>query len=213
MESHFLIKVLAWASKRTEGFTSAELYNDFTFPNWQRTLLDKHFQHATENTSRRGMPSYPEISETIFYHIQGGIFVLSTEALFKYIDYKELELARKNATQARNYSLVAIGISVLAIMVSALVPIWIANKMTQTVEISDEQVSQYENQWKETQLDINLIRQELLPPKVEFQETSIKAEFNEVFTSSTSQKSYEAIVEDRQKKADEINNQLFYLHN
>ena len=85
--------------------------------------------------------------------------------------------------------------------------------MTQTVEISDEQVSQYENQWKETQLDINLIRQELLPPKVEFQETSIKAEFNEVFTSSTSQKSYEAIVEDRQKKADEINNQLFYLHN
>lgn len=144
MEEHFLIRSLEWASERTEGFTYNDFINSVSLIGWEKTVIEKHFKFARENTQRKIVPTYPEITETIFYHIQDDRYTLTTEALFKYIDYAELKIARLNATEAKRHATTAIRVSMSALIVSLLVPFFVAKFFTQTVVVAEDQVYRLE---------------------------------------------------------------------
>lgn len=151
---HFLIEVLAWTAGKPQGFTYAELTAAFEFEDWQKKIIDAYFQNAESNDRKSRAASSSPLNETIFHVIYTGPnfdfrneaykYILTTDALFKFIDHQELELARENAREAKNSSTWAIRLSVIAIIVSILVPVLISYVLVQDVAIT-------ENQWNALQ--------------------------------------------------------------
>jgi hypothetical protein len=121
MTKHYLINILTWASTKTEGFSHAELIGEFQLSNWQRQQIDKFFENAVMNRDLSRSNNFAEF-ETMFYLIQGGSsymdekskFVLTIDALFKYFDYQELQLATENAKSAWNMAFWALMVSLAA---------------------------------------------------------------------------------------------------
>lgn len=143
-EQNFHFEVLAWAADKPNGFNYNELMKIRKFTPTEIGILQRYLENASLNYNRtKERPDYSFIPETIFHQVQGGTsyedqnskFILTSDALFKYLDYQELKFARANASQARQYSIIAIGISIFAIIASALVPFLISKYMTQTVRI------------------------------------------------------------------------------
>lgn len=144
IKHHFLFDVLEWAEKRPEGFNYSGLTSLREFKEWEVKILENYLKIAHENDGRSRDFRSPLLSETIFFVVKAesgnfkedrNLYTLTTDALFKFIDYKELKFARENAKEARRLSMYAIGLSVLAIVISAIVPFLVAKYVTQTVEI------------------------------------------------------------------------------
>jgi hypothetical protein len=150
MKTHFLIDVLSWAEKKPNGFTSDELMTSRTFEKWEKEILEGYFTTAHTNHSRKGMPNFVYLPETIFHIIRTNpalTYVLTPDALFKHIDYTELKLARETAKEAKTFSQKSIEISersmviaMLAVAVSVIMPLLIAWLMIQTVRLDETQV-------------------------------------------------------------------------
>lgn len=148
MKKHFLIKVLEWGSKRSEGFTKEELFDSFNLEAWEKIFLESHFKNADSNFNRReGAPHFTQIPETIFYKIGGpSLYVITAEAVFRLVDYQELVLARKTAEEARKFSQLSIraarwslSFAVVAIVVSVVIPLLMTFYFTQSVKIYQPQ--------------------------------------------------------------------------
>ena len=147
MKHHFLLDVLEWAERQPKGFTYKELKFSQKFENWQWLILDDYFKNAAANYSGKLKPNVRHILETIFYAIEGGgsdhmddkyKYVLTSDALFKYIDYLELKEARKNAKEAKL-------LAIAAIIIALVIPLIIAFKMTQTVQLDKNQFEELNN--------------------------------------------------------------------
>jgi len=148
MEDHYLIRVLEWASGKPDGFTYDELVNAFEFTEWQTCILHQYLKRAYSNANLTAIGSpNPRDTDTIFVATTtSGNFTdahnrygLTHEALFSYVDYQELKIARTNAIEAKRQSARAITVSILALAASVIVPFLISLWMTQTVRIESEQ--------------------------------------------------------------------------
>ncbi|MFA6285158.1 MAG: hypothetical protein WC643_01350 [Parcubacteria group bacterium] len=89
----------------------------------------KEFLHVARNNKDAGLN---HITPFVLLQRNGSaiddsIFVLSYEAFFNYLDYLELQQARKSAKDANFYARIAIGIAALAFIMSALLSLWQIN--------------------------------------------------------------------------------------
>lgn len=143
------IRVIKQALKFPQGFKYSDVINsaELNLVPWEKEIVSRHFKDACEryNTGENTK------GQTIFLFIIGNYrdytsdenkYLLMFEAEFSYIDYQELRFARENAKQARSLSLIAMVLSVFAIIVSAIVPFLIANYMTQNVTIDESQLEE-----------------------------------------------------------------------
>ena len=120
-KDHYLIPILEWASKKSDGFSHAAVISSFDLNNWQRQQIDRFFQNALTNYQTSRSSNYTEF-ETIFYLIHGGSnymdessrYVLTMDALFKFYDYSELKFARETAASAWRMAMYALMVAIVA---------------------------------------------------------------------------------------------------
>ena len=177
MRNHFLLDVLEWAKKRSGGFSYSELISSRGFEEWEIKLLESYLKVAHENEGRSRDFRSPLLSETIFFVAKPGsgdfkddtnLYTLTTDALFKYIDYEELKLARENAKQARSISEKSIGISersmivaMLAVGVSVIVPLLVTSLVTQNVKIDEAQLKSVESKIRASNPEASTTQQQI----------------------------------------------------
>ena len=141
------VRVIQFALKFPDGFKYSDIINskELNLQSWESNIIGRHFEDALNryksNDKTRGETIFLFIhGETGSYQSQENKFILTLEAEFAFTDYQELKFARENAKQARNLSLLAISISMFAIIVSVLVPYLIARNMIQNVKIDSGQL-------------------------------------------------------------------------
>ena len=154
MENHFLIRVLEWASKKPEGFSVEELEEGVTLEDWQKEIIKNYMVIAVKNAQDKSQ-NEPYNTETIFFVVKEELrdpfdvipgnearYILSTNALFHYIDYTELQFARKTAKEARD---IAVGAVYISIILSLFAPLIVSHLIIQSVEIERFQFEQIKN--------------------------------------------------------------------
>ena len=150
-DNHYLIKILKWAEKKTDGFTYNELIESQKFNEQEISTINRYFSSANHNAEFLKTPSFSQIPETIFHAINHdrndyksdtNKYVLTVDSLFRYIDYEELKLARKTSEEARVFSSWSIRIAIIAIIISIIMPIIISSRSTK-VEISENQFNEF----------------------------------------------------------------------
>lgn len=102
----------------------------------------KEFLHVAQNNKDAGLN---HTTPYVLLHryatsIEESVFVLSYEAFFNYLDYLELQQARKSAQDANFYARVAIGIATLAFIVSVIFSIW---QINHPVKIDESQLNYF----------------------------------------------------------------------
>lgn len=118
-EDSLYIKVIKFASKYPQGFNYSDIVEskELNLELWEKNIVGRYFEDAL----RRNNASNNTIGETIFSFVHGqqGVyqskenkFILTFEAEFAFIDYKELRFARKNSREARWLAIAAIIISI-----------------------------------------------------------------------------------------------------
>lgn len=138
------LKIIELALPQANGFTGAQLIGEHVpdmdfWKTWEINIIDRYLTNADTNYKQNKILGKSGNAETMFIVIDTNefgknIYTLSYDAHFKYIDYQELKLARKNATQARMFSFIAIGVAVLSIVISLL--------FTQKVRIEQAQINE-----------------------------------------------------------------------
>lgn len=125
-----IFRAIKWGFMRFT-FKADDLFEELNPNKEEKEYLKNHFI-AAGNRVFRGSADNTE--ETIFYTANrsndlgaGEVntwnkkdFSLTIEAKFKYIDFLELELARKNSISAKKYSQISIYIAIGALVVSAI---------------------------------------------------------------------------------------------
>ena len=142
-ETDIHIKLLKFGETKPEGFCFYDLLsekNELNLNKWEQCILKKYFYNAHENTKKYDPGGFPNL-ETLFLLIEGENmpdfkddrckYIINLDSKFKYIDFIELQEARKNAKSARNFSVVAIVISLISIVVALLI--------TQNVRLDNNQ--------------------------------------------------------------------------
>ena len=106
---------------------------------WEKNIVTVHLENARVNHYQTQTLNRNSNIETLFLEIKGDparhTYIINLNSEFKYLDYQELKFARENAKTARNFSLIAIMISILSVMVAILIPIL----FKQTIQIDDYQ--------------------------------------------------------------------------
>ena len=113
-------------------------------------IADEYFKAANLNSRSLNQTITASNIETPFLLVEMGpsgfygdvnhTYIISYDANFKYIDYQELKFARETAKEAKKFSKLAIGISILAFLASILMPIYIAKYFTQTIKLDSSQL-------------------------------------------------------------------------
>ncbi len=163
IEETIFLRVISYGLKFKDGFTYHQIVSDMRLAEWEKKIIDQYLYYAHLNHQYARQLNQSANIETPFWMISGGSghqdesckYIVSYDAQFNYIDYKELQFARENAREARNLSIIAIGISLGALLASILMPIGIAIWMTQTVRIDTAQIQEL----------LNSIRQ--IPPNID----------------------------------------------
>ncbi|MFA5126964.1 MAG: hypothetical protein WC465_03130 [Patescibacteria group bacterium] len=143
------IKLLEYGHKNAEGFTYDEItqWANKNLNDYEQKIVEKYIQNAHENYQR----SQAGNIETVFaiinfagsdYKNKNHKYSLSLDANFKYIDFLELEEARKSSGQANNKALIAIYIAVGTLIISTLLTIWQINS---PIKIHSEQFNKILN--------------------------------------------------------------------
>lgn len=156
MDDSLYIRVIKFALEQTEGFTANTIINsvELNLNAWQKGFINRHFQYARD----RFQGGTNTLGETMFSFVIGksldhlsdeNKYVLTLEAEFAYLDYQELVFARENAKEAKRLSLMALILSGLAIVVSVVTPLWVANKFTQTIRVEGNQLETIKESFKE----------------------------------------------------------------
>lgn len=81
-------------------------------------LFRSWYYRSFENSSRQNILSQPTIG--VSNNLDDVKFSLSSDALFQYLEYVELKEARANSVSAKNYSILAILIALLSLLVSGV---------------------------------------------------------------------------------------------
>ena len=144
-KSDFYIELLKFCDGICGEFSYSQLKDGLLkdAKEWEEKIVSTYLDSAHKNKWNQDVGKYSDY-ETIFWCTHHGSspisndskYILSYNAKFNYIDYLELQLARNNAVKARNYSIIAIAIAVLSIIITVLIPLLIR----QTIRIDDNQL-------------------------------------------------------------------------
>lgn len=146
MESLY-IRILKKCLTYPQGFGYFDILDDkeLSLEDWERNIIDINFFYACQRAHHKDNT----IGETMFLFVHGdrdksnspeNKYILTFDAEFAFMDYQELVFARQNAKEAKSMSSKALTMSMLAVVVSVIVPLWIANKFIQTIRIEDRQL-------------------------------------------------------------------------
>ena len=136
----FLFMVSKEGLKLPNGFTKDEILDrgKVALKENEMSVVTKYFDNAEKNTTRKASSGFPNL-ETMFFVATSEAgkskFVISLDAKFRYIEYVELQEARRAADSARTLALWAIRIAVIGIILSFIFAYFI----TQNVKIDKEQ--------------------------------------------------------------------------
>lgn len=150
IEGSIFLRIINFGLKHPDGFTYVEIMGSLKLEGWEKTTAQRYLDNAYKNNFNAPIPGRSTNLETPFfatsidrnndYQYQENKYIISFDAHFKYLDYQELKFARQNAREAKMLSLWAIRISILAVIVSAGVPLWIALGVNQSVRIDSRQL-------------------------------------------------------------------------
>ena len=113
MEKHLYIKISEFNYAHPEWFTPNELNASINFSTWESKILKQHFSNAFHSSRNTAISTL----ETIFFVVEPhsamqdrdainkSKFTLKSEAFFNYLDYLELQEARKMSQQAMRSSI------------------------------------------------------------------------------------------------------------
>ncbi|MDO8571569.1 MAG: hypothetical protein Q7R79_02730 [bacterium] len=149
IDKHLYIRVIEYGINKADGFTVSELYTDkkaFLSEHDKKTL-ESYFEFAYTNARQVRTYGKSGSSESLFlltnkgggWNDNNSRYAVSLDAIFKYLEYQELKFARQNAREARDLSIKAIAISAGAVIISIFVPIFVAQFISQSVQIEDGQ--------------------------------------------------------------------------
>lgn len=147
LESSIFLRMIEYGLTRPDGFTRNEILGAVCPKDWEEKIVADYLDNAVGNKHGSGVPGSSTNRETPFFAIridqldhqsEMNLFIINFSSYFNYLDYQELKHARANAREARMYSWVAIFISVLAVVVSVLVPYFIAEYVTQEVHVVEK---------------------------------------------------------------------------
>lgn len=143
-KDNLFLQVISWGLSKPDGFTYTEVKQEFNLSETKKEIIESHLRQAYRNhESLIYNPNTTSTADTIFLHIGhlGGYnealsrYIINYGAQFNYIDYQELQFARKSAGDAKKYSTIAIWISAAALIASVIVPYLIAEFITQDVRV------------------------------------------------------------------------------
>lgn len=145
MKESLYIRIIEFGLKHPDGFTVKEVIGNknLNLQEWEKSVIRVHLANAHTNYHQTQVLNHNSNIESMFLEIKegsygaSGTYIINFDAEFKYIDYQELKFARENARSARNFSIVAIIISMLSILTAILIPLLV----TQTVKIDPLQIN------------------------------------------------------------------------
>lgn len=150
MNKNLYIKILEFGENNPDGFTYNDLVNNkiLSFSEPEKKIIDKHFRIAFKNAEkeRSNLPEFTNNTETIFMLIgwtggnynENNNYTIGYDAYFNYVDYLELQEARKNAETAKRDAKISIYIAVWALVVSIIFSII---QIIKPVEIDQRQIN------------------------------------------------------------------------
>ncbi len=139
-DNDFQIQFLRYCVSQKSGFTQKEALEKF--PEWENYLISVFDRREVVEILTQ-YPNKPMLDWR---------YAISFEGYFKLIEYDELKLARVNAQDAKKYSLIAIFISLIALMIGiwqVIVPVKIDE--TQYLKIDGVQYNQLLNSIKKVE--------------------------------------------------------------
>jgi hypothetical protein len=147
------IRVIEFALESPDGFTYSDIIEstELSLTPWEVYVIDRFFYNANQrnhhNNNTIGETIFLQISDTPNpeYKSKTHKYILTFESEFTFIDYLELKFARENAKEAQRFSRKAIRFSVIAIIVSALVPFIVAWIVTQNIKVDNTQFQEIKN--------------------------------------------------------------------
>ena len=149
-QQSIFLRVIEHGLKFPNGFKYNQFIEGLKLDGWEKKVADEHFKAANLNSRSLNQTITASNIETPFLLVEMGpsgfygdvnhTYIISYDANFKYIDYQELKFARETAKEAKKFSKLAIGISILAFLASILMPIYIAKYFTQTIKLDSSQL-------------------------------------------------------------------------
>ena len=150
MDKSIFLRVIEHGLKFPNGFKYNQFIGGLQLNGWEKKVADEYFKAANLNSRSLNQTITASNIETPFLLVEMGpsgfygdvnhTYIISYDANFKYIDYQELKFARETAKEAKKFSKLAIGISILAFLASILMPIYIAKYFTQTIKLDSSQL-------------------------------------------------------------------------
>lgn len=155
-EQSIFLKIIEYGIKFPKGFTYTQFTDGFKLDSWEIKIVNGYVEAAFLNaeTSPRGNFETPfflvEKGNSSYFGAPLHKYIISYDANFKYIDYQELKFARQTSKEAKILSIIAIIISLGAVIASILMPIKIANDYTQTIKLDSSQLELIQQSINET---------------------------------------------------------------
>lgn len=149
MERSIFLRIIEHGLKFPNGFKYNQFIGGLKLDSWETKIINRYLKGAYLNTYNSTIIGKAGQVETPFILVEYGnsssfmdpshTYLISYDANFKYIDFQELKFARETSKEARNFSKIAIIISLAAFFASIFIPIFIAKYFTQTVKIENSQ--------------------------------------------------------------------------
>lgn len=140
-EDSIHLRAVKYGYEHPNGFSYKSIAHHYSkrLAEWE---VVKEFLHVARNNKDAGLN---HITPFVLLQRNGSaiddsVFVLSYEAFFNYLDYLELQQARKSAKDANFYARIAIGIATLAFVMSALFSIW---QINHPIKIDENQLNHF----------------------------------------------------------------------
>ena len=150
LEDSIFLRVIDHGLGYPDGFSYTELVDGLGLEGWERKIVDEYLEIAYKNAWNARIHGIRGSAHSPFFLVKegasGGFMhqdhksIMSFDAHFKFIDYHELKFARENAREAKSLAIKAIAISFGAVLVSIVMPVFIAQWFTQTVRLDAEQL-------------------------------------------------------------------------
>lgn len=143
------LRVIDFGLGYPDGFTFRQVMEGLKLEGWEQATIQEYFYNAFSNdNSKRGVNPGGSMETPFFLIKRGGgnyqddnyRYIISYDANFKFIDYHELKFARENAKEAKYLATIAIAVSVGAALASIVMPVVVAQMLTQTVRIDETQL-------------------------------------------------------------------------
>ncbi|MBI5004490.1 hypothetical protein HZC00_05360 [Candidatus Kaiserbacteria bacterium] len=150
LEDSIFLRVIDHGLGYPDGFSYTELVDGLELEGWERKIVDEYLEIAYKNAYNAGIHGIRGSAHSPFFLVREGAtggfmhqdhkYIMSFDAHFKFIDYHELKFARENAKEAKHLAVIAIAVSIGAALAAIVMPVVVAQMLTQTVRIDETQL-------------------------------------------------------------------------